>query len=69
MSNTLLIRFPLMLSVFIVYRMHKVMRRMVNDTAANSFQKWNLNECTQSYYLSGLFEWQFKTEYNVTEKL
>ena len=28
-SNTLLIRFPIMLSVYIVYRMHKVMRRMV----------------------------------------
>ena len=32
MSNTLLIRFSKMLSVYIVYRMHKVMRRMV---------KWN----------------------------
>ena len=31
-SNTLLISFPIMLSVYIVYRMHKVMRRMV---------KWN----------------------------
>ena len=29
-SNTLLIRFPIMLSVYIVYIMHKVMRRMVN---------------------------------------
>ena len=28
-SNTLLIRFPIMVSVYIVYRMHKVMKRMV----------------------------------------
>ena len=28
-SNTLLIRFPIMISVYIVYRMHTVMRRMV----------------------------------------
>ena len=30
--NTLMIRFSIMLSVYIIYRMHKVMRRMV---------KWN----------------------------
>ena len=30
-SYTLLIRFPIMLSVYIVYRMHKVERRMVNS--------------------------------------
>ena len=33
MYNTLLIRFPIMLSVYIVYRMHKVERRMVEINA------------------------------------
>ena len=33
MSNTLLIRFPIKLSVYIVYRMHKVERRMVKTNA------------------------------------
>ena len=32
-SNTLLIRFAIMLSVNIVYRMHKVKRRMVKTNA------------------------------------
>ena len=33
MSNTLLIRFPIMLSVYIVYRINKVERRMVKTNA------------------------------------
>ena len=32
-SNTLLIRFLIMLSAYIVYRMHKVERRMVKANA------------------------------------
>ena len=32
-SNTLLIRFPIILSVYIVFRMHKVERRMVKTNA------------------------------------
>ena len=32
-SNTLLIRFPIILSVYIVYRMHKVERRIVKTNA------------------------------------
>ena len=36
MSNTLLIRFPIILSVYIVYRMHKVERRMVKTKAMNT---------------------------------
>ena len=36
MSNTLLIRFPIILSVYIVYRMHKVERRMVKTNAMNT---------------------------------
>ena len=35
-SNTLLIRFPIMLSVYIVYRMHKVEGRMVKTNAMNT---------------------------------
>ena len=35
-SNTLLIRFPIILSVYIVYRMHKVERRMVKSNAMNT---------------------------------
>ena len=37
-SNTLLIRFPIMLSVHIVYRMHKVERRMVKTNATKEMQ-------------------------------
>ena len=36
MSNTLSIRFPIMLSVYIVYRMHKVERRMVKTNSMNT---------------------------------
>ena len=35
-SNTLLIRFPIISSVYIVYRMHKVERRMVKTNAMNA---------------------------------
>ena len=37
-SNTLLIRFPIMLSVYIVYRMHKVERRMVKTMYVTELQ-------------------------------
>ena len=33
MSNTLLIRFPIIVSVYIVNRMHKVERRMIKTNA------------------------------------
>ena len=36
MSNTLLIRFLIMLSVYIVYKMHKVERKMVKTNAMNT---------------------------------
>ena len=35
-SNTLLIRFPITLSVYTVYRIHKVERRMVKTNAMNT---------------------------------
>ena len=35
-SNTLLIGFPIMLSVYKVYRMHKVEERMVKTNAMNT---------------------------------
>ena len=35
-SNTLLTRFPIMLSVYKVYRMHKFERRMVKTNAMNT---------------------------------
>ena len=35
-SNTLLITFPIILSVYIVYRMHKVEKRMVKTKAMNT---------------------------------
>ena len=36
MSNTLLVRFPIMVSVYIVYRMYKVEKRMVKTNAINT---------------------------------
>ena len=35
-SNALLIRFPIMLSVYMLYRMHKVERRMVKTNVMNT---------------------------------
>ena len=40
-SNTLLIRFPIILSAYIVYRMHKFERRMVK-TKRNNKGKYNV---------------------------
>ena len=44
-SNTLLIRFPIMLSVYIVYRMHKVERRMVKTSALREITRGSIMCC------------------------